>query len=90
MEQKISQKLSLNRSLAFICMSDGKFDDITQKFKIDNLEKRNELKEEYLTIIKKILNNYPANSKIVFTSEHLHTRLTSIDEINSLKKIIIF
>jgi hypothetical protein len=77
-----------SRNIATYCMDDAVIDDHVIQLGIKDTAGRNNWKKEFLKELKTNLDNLPPSiTKVVVSSEHLHSRLHNISNIELLKSI---
>lgn len=72
--------------LGFLAYDDDKNDSFILQNKLIDKEKRAKYKEKLLYELKQ---EFKGKENVLFTCELIHSRLTSIDEINRLKEVLI-
>ena len=83
-----SAGLPNNRRLTVAAFNPDRRDRFTLANHIEDNQSLLELQKDIITEIKRELMSAPVQS-VIFSSEHIHSRLTTIDEINRLKSILI-
>jgi hypothetical protein len=87
----IPEKIGLknNKELVLLCLDEGKYDDYYLKNGIYNTFQRNKLNKSILQNIEDEFSSLDSNiHTVVISSEHFHSRVTTISEITRLKKLM--
>lgn len=75
-----------DRYLPLFCMNDNKSDDETRKLKLDSCQAKEEWKksfyDDFMNEYKNISEKYHT---VIFSSEHFSSRLSTVDELKTLK-----
>lgn len=77
-----------NRFLPVVAYNSSKRDEFTNKLGIFSDEELIELQKKTIQTLKLEISKLPPDTTVVFSSEHIQSRLTTIQEIQALKNIL--
>lgn len=78
-----------NRKIPSYCMRDDKYDDFFKDKRITTLHQKNIFRKEFFESFKAEIMNLPKDvHTVIASSEHLHSRTNTVEEIESVKKFL--
>ncbi len=78
-----------NRKIPAYCMDDDNYDDFFKDLRIDSLEKKNQFRAAFLSQLTKEIQGLPVDiHSVIISSEHLHSRTRTIEEIRNVKALL--
>lgn len=84
-----SAGLRNNRKIPAYCMNDDNYDDFFQNLRIDSLEKKKLFRTEFLSQLTKEIQELPTDiHSVIISSEHLHSRTRTLEEVRNVKALL--
>lgn len=78
-----------NRKIPSYCMRDDKYDDFFQAQRITTLHQKNTFRKDFFDSFKAEIMSLPKDvHTVIVSSEHLHSRTTTIEEIENVKGLL--